>query len=238
MKTVNGLVIDALNAVGIWTDTDQDPTSDYTNAALSDLNSLIDELNMQDYIQESLTVKTCTASQKFTIGPNPSCDIVEENIPNSLKSVARKVGNHYYKLIPVDSAAIYASNRLGLANLFTYNVKANKEDRYMFGEVTMDGDTPSEFMVIYNKVYPKYGMDSEIWFTDATINLLEEGLKYKLALRYKLPDVEIFKKEYEDYKHLVEENIGQNNPMTYASIGQSNYLAGYYNTIYGNGFTL
>ena len=84
MKTVNGLVIDALNAVGIWTDTDQDPTSDYTNAALSDLNSLIDELNMQDYIQESLTIKTCTAGQKFTIGPDPSCDIVEENIPNSL----------------------------------------------------------------------------------------------------------------------------------------------------------
>ena len=108
----------------------------------------------------------------------------------------------------------------------------------MYGEVTMDGNATSQFMVIYNKVYPKYEMDSEIWFTDATINLLEEGLKYKLALRFKLPDVDIFKKEYEDYKHLVEENIGQNNPMTYASIGQSNYLAGYYNTIYGNGFTL
>lgn len=185
-----------------------------------------------------MVIKTCTACDKFTIGPDPSCTIQEENIPNSLKSVARKVGNHYYKLIPVDVQAIYASNRKGLPNLFTYGVKANTEDRYMYGEILLDGSQPCEFMTVYNKVYPKYNMDSEIWFTDATINLLEEGLKYKLALRYKLPDVEIFKKEYEDYKHLVEENIGQNNPMTYASIGQSNYLAGYYNTIYGNGFTL
>ena len=238
MKSVNGIVIDALNAIGIWTDTDQDPTSDYTNAALSDLNSLIDELNQQDYIQESMVIKTCTACDKFTIGPDPSCTIQEENIPNSLKSVARKVGNHYYKLIPVDVQAIYASHRKGLPNLFTYGVKANTEDRYMYGEVLLDGSQPCEFMTVYNKVYPKYTMADEVWFTDATINLLEEGLKYKLALRYKLPDVEIFKKEYEDYKHLVEENIGQNNPMTYASIGQSNYLAGYYNTIYGNGFTL
>lgn len=185
-----------------------------------------------------MVVKTCTACDKFTIGPDPSCDIQEDNVPNSLKSVARKVGNHYYKLIPVDIQSIYASHRKGLPNLFTYGVKANTEDRYMYGEVLLDGSQPCEFMTVYNKVYPKYEMDSEIWFTDATINLLEEGLKYKLALRYKLPDLELFKKEYEDYKHLVEENIGQNNPMTYASIGQSNYLAGYYNTIYGNGFTL
>jgi len=237
MKTVNGMVIDALNAIGIWTDTDQSPTSDYTNAALSDLNSLVDELNQQDYIQESRVVKTCMACDKFTIGPDSSCNIVEDNIPNSLKSVARKVGNHYYKLIPVDYATIYSTNRVGLANLFTYKVDADKANRFMYGEVMVDGNQPSEFMVIYNKVYPKYKMDSEVWFTDTTINLLEEGLKYKLALRYKLPDAELFKKEYDDYKHLVEENIGQNNPMTFGNFGQSNYLAGYYNVL-GGDFTL
>ena len=237
MKTVNGLVIDALNAIGIWTDTDQSPTSDYTNAALSDLNSLVDELNQHDYIQESRVVKTCTACDKFTIGPDHSCSIVEDNIPNSLKSVARKVGNHYYKLIPVDIQTIYSTNRKGLPNLFTYSVKANEENRYMFGEILLDGSQPCELMTIYNKVYPKYTMDDEVWFTDTTINLLEEGLKYKLALRYKLPDVELFNKEYEDYKHLVEENIGQNNPMTFGNFGQSNYLAGYYNVL-GGDFTL
>lgn len=237
MKTVNGMVIDALNAIGIWTDTDQSPTSDYTNAALSDLNSLVDELNQQDYIQEARVVKTCMACDKFTIGPDSSCNIVEDNIPNSLKSVARKVGNHYYKLIPVDIQTIYSTNRKGLPNLFTYSVKANEENRYMFGEILLDGSQPCELMTIYNKVYPKYTMADEVWFTDTTINLLEEGLKYKLALRYKLPDVELFKKEYEDYKHLVEENIGQNNPMTFGNFGQSNYLAGYYNVLGGN-FTL
>ena len=174
MITANVLILNALKAIGIECEIgDQPDDGYYFNAGLTELNSLITELNIQDYLAEARKEKLVRAGGKIRIGDSDDYEIREKEPPVNIKALSRRSGLSYYKLIKCDKARIYNQTRTGLANLFTYNVKANKEDRYMFGEVTMDGNATSEFMVIYNKVYPKYNMDSEIWFTDATINLLE-----------------------------------------------------------------
>ena len=103
----------------------------------------------------------------------------------------------------------------------------------MYGEIFTDGGMTSDFLVIYNKGFPQYKGDDEIWFSEMSINLLEEGLKCKLAQRFKLPDAQMFEESFKEYKHLVQEANGMNNPSTYY-LGGGSYLDGYYNLLGGN----
>jgi hypothetical protein len=50
-----------------------------------------------------------------------------------------------------------------------------------------------------------------------------------------MPDAQVFEQSFKEYKHLVQEANGMNNPSTY-DLGDGNYLAGYYNLIGGNGW--
>ena len=234
MITVNSLVVDALKAVGIDCEVGTDVDGYYTNAALNELNSLINELNLDDFIFElRKEVIVNGKTNTIKIGPDTSYDIVEPNVPVNIKALSRKIGLRYTKLIKADKSRIYSGNRQGLAYLYTYNIKADQENRCMYGEIFTNGGQPATYLVIYNAALPKLSFDDEIWFSDMTINLLEEGLKYKLAVRYKMPDAPVFEDEFENYKRLVREANGQNNPATYDSVCDESYLDSYYNVLGG-----
>lgn len=236
MITVSTLIFNALKAIGIEGEIGDNPHDGYYyNAGESELNSLINELNIQDYLAEARKEKIVRASSKIKIGPDPSYDIVEEFAPVNIKSLSRRCGISYYKLIKCNKAEIYSHTRTGLANLFTYNIEHDEDKHCMYGEIFTDGGMDSDFLVIYNKGFPRYKGDDEIWFSDMSINLLEEGLKYKLAVRFKMPDAPIFEQSYKEYKHLVQEANGMNNPSTF-NLYEDNYLAGYYNLIGGTGW--
>ena len=83
---------------------------------------------------------------------------------------------------------------------------------------------------------PQYKIDDEIWLSDMTVNLLEEGLKFKLARRFKLPDADVFEEEFNQYKELVKSNIQSNRPMTYGTGLAGSYLDVYYDFLGGVGF--
>ena len=235
MITVNGLVINALKAVGIDAEVGTDVDSMYTNAALDELNSLVTELNLEDFIFERRKeIVVHGKSNKITIGPDPSYDIVEDCVPVNIKALSRKIGLRYTRLVKADKARIYTSSRTGLAYLYTYNILPDEDKRCMYGEIFTNGGQPSDFLVIYNKSIPKYGFADELWFSDMTVNLIEEGLKYKLAVRYKMPDAPVFEEEFNNYKRLVREANGQNNPMTYDSLCDESYLDGYYTVLGGD----
>lgn len=234
MITVNGLIINALKAVGIDAEVGTDVDRMYTNAALAELNSLVTQLNLDDFIFERRKeIIVSGKTNKITIGPDPSYDIVEDCIPVNIKALSRKVGLRYTRLVKADKARIYSSSRTGLAYLYTYNVLPDKERRCMYGEIFTNGGQPSEYLVIYNKSIPTYTFDGELWFSDMTVNLIEEGLKYRLAVRYKMPDAPVFEEEFNEYKRLVREANGQNNPMTYDSLCDESYLEGYYSVLGG-----
>ena len=233
MITVNGLIINALKAVGIDAEVGTDVDALYTNAALDEMNNLITVLNLDDFIFERRKEVVVRGSNKITIGPDPSYTIQEDCVPINIKALSRKVGLRYTRLIKADKARIYSSSRTGLAYLYTYNIIPDEEKRCMYGEIFTNGGIPAEYLVIYNQSIPKYGFDDELWFSDMPVNLIEEGLKYKLAVRYKMPDAQVFENEFNNYKRLVREANGQNNPMTYDSLCDESYLDGYYNVLGG-----
>ena len=236
MITANVLILNALKAIGIECEIgDQPDDGYYFNAGLTELNSLITELNIQDYLAEARKEKLVRAGGKIRIGNSDDYEIKEKEPPVNIKALARKSGLSYYKLIKCDKARIYNQTRTGLANLFTYNIEHDEDRHCMYGEIFTDGGMTSDFLVIYNKGFPQYKGDDEIWFSEMSINLLEEGLKYKLAQRFKMPDAQVFEQSFKEYKHLVQEANGMNNPSTY-DLGDGNYLAGYYNLIGGNGW--
>lgn len=236
MITANVLILNALKAIGIECEIgDQPDDGYYFNAGLSELNSLITELNIQDYLAEARKEKLVRAGGKIRIGNSDDYEIKETEPPVNIKALSRKSGLSYYKLIKCDKARIYNQTRTGLANLFTYNIEHDEDRHCMYGEIFTDGGMTSDFLVIYNKGFPHYKGDDEIWFSEMSINLLEEGLKYKLAQRFKMPDAQVFEESFKEYKHLVQEANGMNNPSTY-DLGDGNYLAGYYNLLGGNGW--
>lgn len=237
MITADVLILNALKAIGIECEIgDQPDDGYYFNAGLNELNSLITELNIQDYLAEARKEKLVRAGGKIRIGNSDDYEIKEKEPPVNIKALSRRSGLSYYKLIKCDKARIYNQTRTGLANLFTYNIEHDEDRHCMYGEIFTDGGMTSDFLVIYNKGFPhiKKG-DEEIWFSEMSINLIEEGLKYKLAQRFKMPDAQVFEQSFKEYKHLVQEANGMNNPSTY-DLGDGNYLAGYYNLIGGNGW--
>jgi hypothetical protein len=185
-------------------------------------------------LAEARKEKLVRAGGKIRIGNSDDYEIKEKEPPVNIKALSRKSGLSYYKLIKCDKARIYNQTRTGLANLFTYNIEHDEDRHCMYGEIFTDGGMTSDFLVIYNKGFPhiKKG-DEEIWFSEMSINLIEEGLKYRLAQRFKMPDAQVFEQSFKDYKHLVQEANGMNNPSTY-DLGDGNYLAGYYNLLGGN----
>jgi len=235
--TVNGLVISVLKAIGVCGE-GEEPDGYYTNAALHELNSLVTELNLEDFISECRVERfvNCGSSGKITIGPDSSYDIQEDLVPDFVKVVGRKVGHRYLKLIKCDKATIYAKNRTSLPTLMTYSQEYDAEHRCMKGTIMTDGGTGCQLLVLYNKKLPEYGFDDELQLSDMTINLIEEGLKAKLAKRFKMPDAPIFEEDYVEYKRLVQTANGQNNPMTYNDLIGGSYLDNYYDLLGGVGF--
>jgi len=233
--TVNGLVISVLKAIGIEGE-GESPDGYYTNAALHELNSLITELNLEDFISEMRVEKFthCGSTGIITIGPDSSYNIQEELVPDFIKSVGRKVGNRYLKLIKCDKPTIYAKNRVSLPCLMTYSQEYDPDHRCMKGVIMTDGGTACDLLVIYNKKLPEYGFDDELCLSDMTINLIEEGLKAKLAKRFKMPDAPVFEEDFNEYKRLVQTANGQNNPMTYNDLIGGSYLDTYYDLLGGN----
>lgn len=235
MITTNALIINALKGVGIegeW----EDRLGQYQVAGLAELNNLCVELNLQDLISETRLEKVCNACGSITIGPSASYSIFEQYTPDSIKVVARKSGNRFMKLIKTNKGTIYSRTRMSLPTLCTYNQEWDDENKCMKGVIFTDGGVPCEFLVVYNKKLPHYKIDDEICLSDMTINLLEEGLKYKLAKRFKLPDVADYEADFNEYKSLVETNINSNRPMTYGDYIDGSYLDVYYDLMGGVGF--
>ena len=234
MLDCNTLTINALKGIGI--ESEWDPNDgQLSNAALVDLNTVIVECNLQDLLIECRKEHFVTGGSTITIGEDSSYTI-NSVAPTTIKSVGRKVGNRYMRLINTDKATIYGKNRMSLATLYNYTVDFDEETGKMKGEILLDTKMPNQYIVIFNKPIKLVRMSDEIPLSDTSTNLLEEGLKAKLARRFKLPDVRDFENDYTDYQELVRQNIANNRSLIQTTELDGSYLDPYYNLIGGVGF--
>lgn len=207
----------------------ENPSGTLVKLALGDLNSLIAELNLQDYIAEQRkVVKVQSTGDRITIGDGPFT-INDKLVPETVVTVARKIGNRYVRLIRSNLTAINAKTKMTLATQYTYGQEYNEENDCMIGVITLDSNRSWEYLVIYNSKVPEYKMKDTIKLSDMTCTMLEDGLAYKLAVRKKLPDVDLLKSEFEAYKDLIERINTNNRPLI------ENDLFGSYLDSYENG---
>lgn len=247
MISVNEVINNALQKCSLIGDSE---SADGTIAkiALKDLHDVITDLNENDYLQENQIVKEVkNVTNKIVIVSEEDAeeDSEEEEIseslvkvkvlPSKLISVSRKVGNHYIPLIKTNKELLYATNRLGLGRCYTTDTVYNEEKDRMEVVIEIDSNLSSTYVVILNAGIPEYEITDYITLSNRYKTLIEDGLCYKLAIRYKLSEyISVFNTEYESSKYLVMRNNNANRPMVYER--QDGMLDNYYNTIAGEGW--
>lgn len=125
MFSVNDLIQNAYTRTGLVGD-GQSVNGIRAKTALLELNDLIRTLNLQEYLADNIKIVEVNAASKITISKSIYSDIVVDEIPSHIKSVARKVGNRFIPLHTSNLEVIGMDSGASLARQFTYNVNFDK----------------------------------------------------------------------------------------------------------------
>lgn len=235
MISVNTLLTNSLKKVGVVGERET-PDGTELKLTLADLNSLTRELNLNNMIAETRVIAVVQSNgANITLGPSADFNYNIENIPDTLVSVSRKVGNRFVRMIKSNLTTINSKTKMSLATMYSYGISYDEEHDCMKGTIYTDSNVPKEYLLIFNKSIPIYKMSDKIRFSDTTCELLDAGLCYKIATRKKLNDLEVWKAEFDSFKDLVETVNSNNRPLIENDI-MGSYLDDYYNGLAGYGW--
>lgn len=236
MISVNEVINSALqkcNLIGIGEAAD----GTLAKTALADLHDVIVDLNENDYLQEnqcSKEVKNIT--NKIVISEDESADLQVKVLPSRIISIGRKIGNRYIPLVKVNKETLYSTNRVGLANCYTTDTVYNEDLDCMELIIELDSSVSSDYMITVNAGIPEYEITDYITLSNRYKSLLEDGLCYKLAIRFKMSEyIAVFNAEYESSKYQIMRTNTANRPLT-DNRTSNGYLDNYYNALNGFGW--
>lgn len=235
MISVNTLLSNSLKKVGVVGERET-PDGTELKLTLADLNSLTRELNLNNMIAETRVTEIVQSNgANITLGPSTDFNLNIKDIPDTMISVCRKVGNRYIRMIKSNLTAINSKTKMSLATQYSYGMSYDEEHDCMKGTIYTDSNIPHEYLLIFNKSIPVYKMSDKIKFSDTICELLESGLCFKIATRKKLNDLQVWKEEFDAYKDLVESINSNNRPLIENEI-MGSYLDDYYNGLAGYGW--
>lgn len=171
-------------------------------------------------------------------------------IPDRVIGCARKVGNCWMQLYPVDKMKIDSYPKSHLATMFT------SESEFIEVEYPHDENDPNyqpynveyfvvEFDSIVSAPYratilkgiKEYKLSDVIHLSSKYISMIEDGLCVKLCQRYKYLEMKAdFENDFESAKRMIKRINSSNRPMTYDFVGGRGYNDGYWNLIGGVGW--
>lgn len=238
MISVNEIVNNALQKCNLIGD-GESASGTIAKIALGDLHDVICDLNENDYLQENQVSKELKGiKDKVVISDDPddeNADLIVKVLPSKVISLARKVGNRYVPLSKANKEFFYATNRLGLGKAYTSDTEYNEESDTMELVLRIDSNISSDYMLTVNAGIPEYQLTDNIQLSNRYKSLIEDGLCYKLAIRYKLTSyIPIFSSEYESAKYNVMRNNTMNRPIN--NYEATDMLDNYYNALAGNGW--
>lgn len=233
--SVNDIINQAFTRCGLVGD-GQSVNGNKATSGLHELRDLISILNTQEYIADNIRIFDVSAKDSITIGDSAKYDIQISKVPNTIKSVGRKVGNRYIQLVKSNFEAVYGSPKSHLSNQYTYNVEFDKEQNTLKGTITFDSSTKSNYKVLFIDDINEIDLSSTLNLQDMYKSLLLSGLAYRLAIRYKLTDwLAVFKEDFEDQKSLIKRVNSNNRPIVWNQIDGS-YMDDFINGHFGGGW--
>lgn len=298
-KQVNVICQNALQKVGIEMD-EGSALGSYAVPALSDLNSVVTELNTQNLILQNVETVDVYASKKITFAVLPEefhivdkvtdlttdmlnaynlNDIVydkEEDkyyyiddghvisqvsnedektlrelwptvickqvLPDRVEGFARLVGNRFLQLYPSNKMKMDAGTQQSLSTMYCCETESQKftvlDINYVidYFVIHINSVLPSKYRITYLESMPEYNLYDTIYLSNKYIEVIEDGLCYKLCLRYKLLEfLPIFKDEYDEGKLAIKRINNKNRTMNYDFVELGNIYGSYWDNLGGVG---
>ena len=298
-KQVNVICQNALQKVGIEMD-EGAALGSYAVPALSDLNSVVTELNTQNLILQNVETVDVYASKKITFAVLPEefhvvdkvsdlttdvlnaynlNDIVyvkEEDkyyyiddghvisqvsnedektlrelwptvickqvLPDRVEGCARLVGNRFLQLYPSNKMKMDAGTQQSLSTMYCCETESQKftvlDSEYVidYFVIHINSVLPSKYRISYLESMPEYNLYDTIYLSNKYIEVIEDGLCYKLCLRYKLLEfLKIFKDEYDSGKLAIKRINNKNRTMNYDFVELGNIYGSYWDNLGGVG---
>ena len=298
-KQVNVICQNALQKVGIEMD-EGSALGSYAVPALSDLNSVVTELNTQNLILQNVETVDVYASKKITFAVLPEefhivdkvtdlttdvlnaynlNDIVyvkEEDkyyyiddghnivqvsnedektlremwptiickqvLPDRVEGFARLVGNRFLQLYPSNKMKMDAGTQQSLSTMYCCETESQKftvlDSDYVidYFVIHINSVLPSKYRITYLESMPEYNLYDTIYLSNKYIEVIEDGLCYKLCLRYKLLEfLPIFKDEYDSGKLAIKRINNKNRTMNYDFVELGNIYGSYWDNLGGVG---
>ena len=298
-KQVNVICQNALQKVGIEMD-EGAALGSYAVPALSDLNSVVTELNTQNLILQNVETVDVYASKKITFAVLPEefhivdkvsdlttdvlnaynlNDIVyvkEEDkyyyiddghviskvsnedektlremwptiickqvLPDRVEGFARLVGNRFLQLYPSNKMKMDSGTQQSLSTMYCCETESQKftvlDIDYVidYFVIHINSVLPSKYRITYLESMPEYNLYDTIYLSNKYIEVIEDGLCYKLCLRYKLLEfLSIFKDEYDSGKLAIKRINNKNRTMNYDFVELGNIYGSYWDNIGGVG---
>lgn len=298
-KQVNVICQNALQKVGIEMD-EGAALGSYAVPALSDLNSVVTELNTQNLILQNIETVDVHASKKITFAVLPEefhivdkvsdlttdmlnaynlNDIVyvkEEDkyyyiddghviapvsnedektlremwptvickqvLPDRVEGCARLVGNRFLQLYPSNKMKMDAGTQQSLSTMYCCETESQKftvlDIDYVidYFVIHINSVLPSKYRITYLESIPEYNLYDTIYLSNKYIEVIEDGLCYKLCLRYKLLEfLSIFKDEYDEGKLAIKRINNKNRTMNYDFVELGNIYGSYWDNLGGVG---
>lgn len=298
-KAVNVICENALQKVGIVQD-EGSALGSYAVPALSDLNSVVTELNTQNLILQNVETVDVYASKKITFAVLPEefhvvdkvselttdmlnayniNDIVydkEEDkyyyidyghiiasvsnedektlrelwptvickqvLPDRVEGFARLVGNRFLQLYPSNKMKMDSGTQQSLSTMYCCETESQKftvlDIDYVidYFVIHINSVLPSKYRITYLESMPEYNLYDTIYLSNKYIEVIEDGLCYKLCLRYKLLEfLPIFKDEYDEGKLAIKRINNKNRTMNYDFVELGNIYGSYWDNLGGVG---
>lgn len=298
-KQVNVICQNALQKVGIEMD-EGSALGSYAVPALSDLNSVVTELNTQNLILQNVETVDVHASKKITFAVLPEefhivdkvselttdvlnaynlNDIVyvkEEDkyyyiddghiisqvsnedektlrelwptvickqvLPDRVEGCARLVGNRFLQLYPSNKMKMDAGTQQSLSTMYCCETESQKftvlDIDYVidYFVIHINSVLPSKYRITYLESMPEYNLYDTIYLSNKYIEVIEDGLCYKLCLRYKLLEfLPVFKDEYDEGKLAIKRINNKNRTMNYDFVELGNIYGSYWDNLGGVG---
>ena len=298
-KQVNVICQNALQKVGIEMD-EGSALGSYAVPALSDLNSVVTELNTQNLILQNVETVDVHASKKITFAVLPEefhivdkvtdlttdmlnaynlNDIVydkEEDkyyyiddghvisqvsnedektlrelwptvickqvLPDRVEGFARLVGNRFLQLYPSNKMKMDEGTQQSLSTMYCCETESQKftvlDIDYVidYFVIHINSVLPSKYRITYLESIPEYNLYDTIYLSNKYIEVIEDGLCYKLCLRYKLLEfLPIFKDEYDEGKLAIKRINNKNRTMNYDFVELGNIYGSYWDNLGGVG---
>lgn len=298
-KQVNVICQNALQKVGIVQD-EGSALGSYAVPALSDLNSVVTELNTQNLILQNVETVDVYASKKITfavlpeefhivdkvselttdvlnaynindivyvkeedkyyyiddghiIAPVSSEDektlrelwptvICKQVLPDRVEGFARFVGNRFLQLYPSNKMKMDSGTQQSLSTMYCCETESQKftvlDIDYVidYFVIHINSVLPSKYRITYLESMPEYNLYDTIYLSNKYIEVIEDGLCYKLCLRYKLLEfLPIFKDEYDEGKLAIKRINNKNRTMNYDFVELGNIYGSYWDNLGGVG---